>query len=169
MVYLIFSKTNPMMPLPPSPEQICYILSCIIQALTGALTPNFRRISYVIDWMTVTIRFNLRESIQSDLDEIIDVLFELEALLGGRAQGRPRLGIPQSRLSRFRQNVCARGDHAGAVRAEACAPHGALMLAGRTHRLPRVRIPYLRGFVLARGDNVSAVRAKARSIHAEQM
>ena len=60
-----------------------YLLSCIIQALVGALTENINRVSFNWEGSHLILRFNLNVDDSSDLEEIDDVIFELEALLAG--------------------------------------------------------------------------------------
>lgn len=74
-------------------EQRNYVLACIIQALVGALTPNFRRVSFTLQGTLLSMRFSLKESDEHDMEEISDILFELEALLVGEYEVRSQVEI----------------------------------------------------------------------------
>jgi len=80
-----------------STEQRNYVLACIIQTLVGALTANFRRICFTIQGKLLTVRFGLKEPNESDVEEISDILFELEALLVGEYEVISELEIGEKR------------------------------------------------------------------------
>lgn len=58
-------------------QQVLFLL----QALLGAISPNFRRISLVLDSSReVTVFFLLETRRADDLEEIQDIMFEFDAL-----------------------------------------------------------------------------------------
>jgi allantoicase len=58
-------------------------LVCLVQAMIGALSPNFRRISFRLTDKEIVILFQLYGDVEEDIDEIQDIIFELEAMLVG--------------------------------------------------------------------------------------
>ena len=53
----------------------------LIQALWGAISPNFRRVAITFDYEHIDLLFTLNEKSDEDIEEIKDVVDEFDCLL----------------------------------------------------------------------------------------
>lgn len=60
-----------------------FFASCLVQAMLGAISCNFRFVSVAIDGHKVLVRIVLEQEVSEDLDEIDDLKTEFEALMPG--------------------------------------------------------------------------------------